>query len=112
MTAAAPGGRDWRELRAALIEAEGRGAAILPPEGVPPAPPAQPAPAWWVHELAVPERGCVLLAQPHAIFPDQPLLHRAAVLVLEHSEEGGTVGVLLQRSTNRTVSALLARRMA
>ena len=105
-----PGFRDWRDFRQSLLVAERRTPWSAPPSDVslPPTPP--PAPAWWVHELAVPERGCVLLAQPHAIFPDQPLLHRAAVLVLEHSEEAGTVGVLLQRSTNRTVGALLARK--
>ena len=43
-----------------------------------------------------PEPGCVLLAQPQRHLPEQPLLHRAAVLVLEHSEEAGTVGILLQ----------------
>ena len=58
----------------------------------------------------MPERGCVLLAQPGAIFPEQPLLHRAAVLVLEHSQDAGTIGVLLERPTNRTLSHLLARR--
>ena len=36
---------------------------------------------WWAHELAMPESGCVLLAQPGAIFPDQPLLHRAAARI-------------------------------
>ena len=84
----------------------------------PPPPPANAALSgagrsradWWVHELAMPESGCVLLAQPGAIFPEQPLLHRAAVLVLEYSEVTGTVGLLLGRSTNRTVAALLEKR--
>ena len=113
---------DWRELRAMLIDGEhsSRNRGEVPPGpddnhnwGFPP-PPAPSAPPsrsrWWVHELAVPERGCVLLAQPHAIFPEQPLLRRAVVLVLEHSETEGTVGLLMQRPANRTIADLLARR--
>ena len=105
---------DWRQVRAGLVSLEQRTkAAALPElsqqETYPPPPPAA-SEDWWVHELAVPERGCVLLAQPGALFPEQPLLHRAAVLVLEHCESEGTVGLLLDRPTKRTVAHLLDRR--
>ena len=50
------------------------------------------------------------LAQPGALFPDQPLLHRSVVLVLEHSEASGTIGLLLDRPSNRTVGHLLQKR--
>lgn len=111
---------DWREIRAQLINAERTStddpSVPRPLEAQPTAPPSTPSLStspgspWWVHELAVPERGCVLLAQPHAIFPEQPLLRRAAVLVLEHSDAEGTVGLLLNRPANRTVGDLLKRR--
>ena len=118
---------DWRTVRAGLVAEEQKRDFLQqqqqhqqqdshtpkpPEENIPPAPPSPPADAWWVHELAVPERGCVLLVQPGSIFPEQPLLHRAAVLLLEHSTEkgGGTVGLLLGRSTNVTVSKLLEKR--
>ena len=115
---------DWRTVRAGLVAEEQKrdllqqqqqqhiGMPHPSEDNIQPAPPAPPADAWWVHELAVPERGCVLLVQPGAIFPEQPLLHRAAVLLLEHSSEkgGGTVGLLLGRSTNVTVSKLLEKR--
>ena len=59
----------------------------------------------------MPEKGCVLLAQPHALFVEQPHLHRGVVLVLDHDPETqGTVGLLLDRPTNRTIADLLSRR--
>ena len=63
-----------------------------------------------MHELANVERGCAPLAQPGTIFPEQPLMHRAAVLVLEHSADYGTIGVLLERPTNKTLQSLARRR--
>ena len=111
---------DWRSFRQQLIEAEQQQEnepSIPPtPAAPPPSPPASPPQAyygdddWWTHELANVERGCVLLAQPGTIFPEQPLMHRAAVLVLEHSADYGTIGVLLERPTNKTLQSLLARR--
>ena len=92
---------DWREFRARL-------ANRVAEEGAPSTPTAggggggatgASGDRWWVHELAVPKRGCVLLAQPHALFPAQPLMHRAAVLVLEHDDVNGTVGLLLERDS-------------
>ncbi|EOD35458.1 hypothetical protein EMIHUDRAFT_449231 [Emiliania huxleyi CCMP1516] len=66
---------------------------------------------WWVHELAAPEPGCLLLAQPHAhIVVEEPLMHRAVVLVLEHDAARGTVGLLLDTPANATVSQMLRRR--
>ena len=103
---------DWREFRARL-------ANRVAEEDAPSTPTAggggggatgASGDRWWVHELAVPERGCVLLAQPHALFPEQPLMHRAAVLVLEHDDVNGTVGLLLERDSARRVGDLLKRR--
>ena len=105
---------DWRAFRAGLIDTEEAEAGSPPSSeaAAPPVSPPSPFPdaAWWVHELVSVERGCVLLAQPGAIFPEQPLMHRAAVLVLEHSETRGTVGILLERPTNRTLASLLERK--
>eukprot|EP00967_Tisochrysis_lutea_P074319 scaffold99798_cov27-Tisochrysis_lutea.AAC.1 len=80
----------WREFRARLLD-------------------RSPASAW-VHELARPELGCLLLAQPHVLLAESLLLHRAVVLVLEHSEEAGTVGLLLATPSAATVGELLKRR--
>ena len=106
---------DWRAVRAGLIESErdtGPSPLTDGDDEMPPPPPPSliDADAWWVHELVRVERGCVLLAQPGAIFPEQPLMHRAAVLVLEHSEDRGTVGLLLERPTNRSIASLLERK--
>jgi len=51
----------------------------------------------------------VLLAAPHDVFAEQPLLRRAVVLVLEHSEEAGTIGILLHSRSNATLGRLLDR---
>ena len=104
---------DWREFRARLANRVAEEDAPSTPTaggGGGGATGASGDGAWWVHELAVPERGCVLLAQPHALFPEQPLMHRAAVLVLEHDDVNGTVGLLLERDSARRVGDLLKRR--
>ena len=104
---------DWREFRARLANRVAEEDAPSTPTaggGGGGATGASGDGAWWVHELAVPERGCVLLAQPHALFPEQPLMHRAAVLVLEHDDVNGTVGLLLERDSARRIGDLLKRR--
>ncbi|KAL1504582.1 hypothetical protein AB1Y20_008367 [Prymnesium parvum] len=88
---------DWRSYRARMAKAN-RGSHE-----------SDESDEWWVHELPAPEPGCVLLAQPHGLFPDQPHLHRAVVLVVLHDESQGTVGLLLGCGTNRTVGDVLRR---
>lgn len=116
---ASAGENDWREFRAKLLQGDREARVPTEDTGSPtlvPSPPSPPPPAdgaessYWVHELAVPEPGCVLLAQPHALLADQPVLHRAVVLVLEHDEVSGTVGLLLDTPTNATLGQLLKRR--
>jgi len=110
---------DWRSFRARLVQ--GSRVASSPPEesgrltlvSTPPSPPPPATGAdgsFWVHELAVPEPGCLLLAQPHALLVEQPILHRAVVLVLEHDEKRGTVGLLLDTPADATLGDLLKRR--
>ena len=57
----------------------------------------------------MPEPGCLLLAQPHALLVEQPILHRAVVLVIEHDEQRGTIGILLDTPANATLGQLLKR---
>lgn len=110
---------DWRGFRAKLVQGDREAHVPTEDTGPPtlvPSPPSPPPPtdgadgSYWVHELAVPEPGCLLLAQPHALLADQPVLHRAVVLVLEHDEESGTVGLLLDTPANATLGQLLKRR--
>lgn len=110
---------DWRGFRAKLVQGDREAHVPTEDTGPPtlvPSPPSPPPPtdgadgSYWVHELAVPEPGCLLLAQPHALLADQPVLHRAVVLVLEHDEECGTVGLLLDTPANATLGQLLKRR--
>eukprot|EP00966_Prymnesium_polylepis_P089516 2072298-Prymnesium_polylepis.1 len=96
---------DWRRFRAQMIR-ESRG----PSEDGDDGDGDGDQPEWWVHELVAPEPGCVLLAQPHALFPDQPHLHRGVVLVVQHDATHGTIGLLLSCAANRTVGDLLSRR--
>ena len=107
--------RNWRSFRARLVQRDK--SAPLPPHQPQQTQSQQTRPdtwaggveggggggGWWVHELAVPEPGCLLLAQPHAIFAQQPWLRRSAILVLTHSPSNGTTGLLLRRSANVTL---------
>ena len=75
----------WRDFRARLVKQQQLTAPSQPlQEQLQLWPGRAGGRDWWVHELAVPEKGCVLLAQPHAVFVEQPHLNRGAVLVLEH----------------------------
>ena len=103
-----PARTDWRSFRANLVR-EQRGIAGAQALHTDEAPSG--GGDWWVHELAAPEPGCLLLAQPHAhIVVEEPLMHRAVVLVLEHDAARGTVGLLLDTPANATVSQMLRRR--
>ena len=101
---------DWRSFRQQLIEAEQQQEnepSIPPtPAAPPPATPASPPQAyygdddWCTHDLANDERGCFLLAQPRTIFPEQPPSPRRCSC--SNSADYGTIGVLLERPTNKT----------
>ena len=70
----------WRDFRARLVKQQQVTAPSQPlQEQLQLWPGKAGGKDWWVHELAVPEKGCVLLAQPHAVFVEQPHLNRGAV---------------------------------
>lgn len=52
----------------------------------------------WAHELAVPERGSLLLSHPELFTRSQQYFHQAVILLLDHGPQG-SYGVMLNRPT-------------
>jgi len=93
---------DWRSFRARLIarsEAdqllERKGEAIGTEEDGATKP--QGDGKGWLHTTPLIEKGSVLLSVPGASFIHCPHFHKAVVLIIEHHEEFGSMGFILNR---------------
>eukprot|EP00953_Heterococcus_sp_UTEX-ZZ885_P017432 9756-Heterococcus_DN1.PRE.1 len=56
----------------------------------------------WAHEIGTVEQGCLLLAHESL----QGTFWQTVVLILEHDDETGTVGIVLNRPTKKRIAAL------
>jgi putative AlgH/UPF0301 family transcriptional regulator len=54
-------------------------------------------PTRWAHEIGTVEQGCLLLAHESL----QGTFWQTVVLILEHDDETGTVGIVLNRPTKK-----------
>jgi len=52
----------------------------------------------WAHPIAVPEKGCLLLANAFMFLGNQQYFNQAVVLLIEHNESG-SMGIILNRPT-------------
>ncbi|KAG5193122.1 hypothetical protein JKP88DRAFT_260925 [Tribonema minus] len=91
---------DWRAFRANLVRRsreEGFGGSSAA---------AAARRKWrddaWAHEIGVVEKGCVLLAHETL----QGVFHQTAVLVLDHDDNAGTLGLILNRPTKRRIAGV------
>jgi hypothetical protein len=112
---------DWRAFRAKLVSIENAGKleASLPPSATQSEATNSGAERReWVHEIASPEPGCLLLANPSKFMGAQNYFARAVVLLVAHDDpqlstdtavprhatEGeGSIGFLLNRQTPFTI---------
>lgn len=98
---------DWREFRARLVahevgtsddervqEASSENLRLLQEQN-PKLASAKP----WAHRISLPEKGCLLVASETQFMDEQQYFHQAVILLLEHGEEGGSMGVILNRPT-------------
>ena len=58
----------------------------------------------WAHELPGPEKGCLVVAQPH--FFEGNWMEQAVIFILEHSEEG-SLGLVLNRPSPFKLAQLM-----
>ena len=91
----------WRMVRKQLIADGG----VVPQ---PASPKGGDVDGGWVHRIAAPERGCLLVAQPDVYFKDNSLLHKSVLLLLEHDDElGGSLAIMLNRPTDNALADVL-----
>ena len=101
---------NWRAVRQALIAGNGE---VVPPAAEPPT--SSPTPDWteegWVHRIAAPEKGCLLVSQPDVYFgPGNGLLRQSVLLLLEHDDElGGSLAIALNRPTDNELGDVLSQ---
>ena len=103
MLAAGGADADWRTFRAHLVSQEEAGAAGGGGSQEEAATPAAGDAGGWAHEIWAPEAGCLLIANPVKFRGSQSYFARAVVLLLEHDEHAGSIGILLNRPTPHTV---------
>ena len=103
MLAAGGADADWRTFLAHLVSQEEAGAAGGGGSQEEAATPAAGDAGGWAHEIWAPEAGCLLIANPVKFRGSQSYFARAVVLLLEHDEHAGSIGILLNRPTPHTV---------
>ena len=91
----------WRVARKRLIEIEAAGSTFVPT--------ADGGKEDWVHRIAAPERGCLLVAKPNVHFRDASVLDRSVLLLLEHGSGGGSLAILLNRPTEHEFGSVVER---
>lgn len=101
---------DWREVRAMLLSRERAYSVSEVPEPaphtvVPPSSDSHEPRARWAHCLPLPEKGCLLLANPRQ-FQFQQQFEQSVLLLVEHDPQHGSWGVLLNRPSCYTLGDL------
>ena len=98
---------DWRSFRARLVlqedvtkdSARVTAGEILGQDGA-----AQgEEELWWAHRISTAEPGCLLLANPAKFIGTQSYFARAVILLVEHDNDVGSIGFMLNRFTPYTV---------